>query len=310
LRMSRGTWRGVSRHLLYFVEAVLLVDWMAREGVSHVHVSFCGSVGAIATHIAPITMSLGVYGFGEVFDPVGTSLAARIEASDFVRSVSRHLCSLLMITCPPSQWPKLEYVPLGIDAQAFLPAPRELEAAPFRLVSVGRLAPEKGQRLLIEAAGRLHKRGADFVLHLVGGGPDHAPLEREIAAKGLAGLVILEGEVDQDKLLGIYRNSSAFVMASLYEGVPMVLMEAMSMEIPCIAPRITGIPELIHDGVDGLLFTPADVENLTACIWRLIESPALRKSLARQARESIIRDRSRDLNAERFAALLRKRLVP
>jgi glycosyltransferase involved in cell wall biosynthesis len=307
-RMAPPNLRGVAYHLFYFVEAVLLADWMERAGISHVHVSFSGTVGAIATRIAPVTMSLGIYGFGEVFNPAGTNLAVKIGASAFVRSVSRHLSSMAMIACPPSEWPKLEYVPLGIDPEAFPPIQVQPGTGPFRMISVGRLAPEKGQRLLIRAADVLKKRGADFVLRLVGDGPDRDSLEREIACRALAGSVVLEGSVDQETLLALYAGSDAFVLASLYEGIPMVLMEAMAMEIPCIAPRITGIPELIHDGVDGLLFTPADVEDLAAGILRLIESPDLRRSLGRRARECVIREYSAAPNAQRFAAVLRRRV--
>jgi glycosyltransferase involved in cell wall biosynthesis len=306
-RLAPRNLRGVALHLFYFVEAALLAEWMERAGISHVHVSFSGTVAAIATRIAPITMSLGIYGFGEVFDPVGAKLAVKIEASAFVRSVSRHLSSMAMISCPPSQWPKLEYVPLGVDPQAFPPLQAQPGSGSFRMICVGRLAPEKGQRLLIAAADVLRRRGADFLLRLVGDGPDRGSLELEIASKALAGWVVLEGSVDRETLLALYARSDAFVLASLYEGIPIVLMEAMAMEIPCIAPRITGIPELIHDGVDGLLFTPADVEDLVAAILRLAASPDVRRSLGRNARECVIREYSAAPNAQRFAAVLRRR---
>ena len=307
--MAPRTLRGLLYHLFYFVEAVLLVDWMKRSEISHVHVSFCGTVGVIATKLAPITMSLGVYGFGDVFDPIGTGLAVKVGASVFIRSVSRHLCSLLMLSCPPSEWLKLEYAPLGIDPQMFLPTRFRFDPVPFRMICVGRLSPEKGQRLLLTAADILKKGGADFVLHLVGDGPDRYALEREIAVGGLESSVILEGNADQERLLALYRSSDAFVLASLYEGIPMVLMEAMSMEIPCVAPRITGIPELIHDGLNGLLFTATDVDDLASCILRLMQSSELRRSLGLRARECITRNYSVMANAERLAAIMRRHLA-
>ena len=309
LRMAPRTAGGVRRYLLYFVEAVLLVEWMKRSGLSHVHVTFSGSLGVIACDLAPVTMSLAVHGFGEVFDPVGSRLAARIAASSFVRSVSRHLRSLLMISCPAGEWAKLEHVPLGVDPEIFLPAPFRPAPRPFRMVCVGRLAPEKGQRLLLQAAVILRERGCAVALHLVGDGPDRPALERIVASGGLGDCVCIEGPLHGSKLLSLYREMDAFVLASLYEGIPVVLMEAMSMQIPCVAPCITGIPELIHDGLDGLLFAPADVEGLVAAIQRLVGSPELRRSLGVRARECVLREYSIAANTRRFQDVLLRHLA-
>jgi glycosyltransferase involved in cell wall biosynthesis len=142
----------------------------------------------------------------------------------------------------------------------------------------------------------------------VGDGPDRNSLQREIDGRTLAGSIVLEGSVDQATLLRLLAASDAFVLASLYEGIPIVLMEAMAMQIPCIAPGITGIPELIQDGVNGLLYTPAEIEELAGAILLLMESAELRRSLGRNARECVIREYSAAHNAERFAALLQRRV--
>src|SRR5206468_2822283 len=74
------------------------------------------------------------------------------------------------------------------------------------------------------------------------------------------------------------------------EGVPVVLMEAMALEIPCIATRITGVPELINDGQSGLLVSPADTQELRAALGRLLNDPELRRRLGRAGREKVLRD--------------------
>jgi len=81
------------------------------------------------------------------------------------------------------------------------------------------------------------------------------------------------------------------------------------MEIPCVAPRITGIPELIHDGLNGLLFTATDVDDLASCILRLMQSSELRRSLGLRARECITRNYSVMANTERLAAIMRRHLA-
>ena len=89
----------------------------------------------------------------------------------------------------------------------------------------------------------------------------------------------------------------------------MVLMEAMAMRIPCVAPRITGIPELIEDGNEGLLFTVADGEDLAAKIRRLLESAELRSQIGQRARAKVMRDYDMAQNTGRWAAVLRERLA-
>jgi colanic acid/amylovoran biosynthesis glycosyltransferase len=98
------------------------------------------------------------------------------------------------------------------------------------------------------------------------------------------------------------------VLTSLYEGIPMVLMEAMAMQIACVAPRITGIPELIEDGISGLLFHPADGEDLVRALTRLMEDPALRRSLGENGRRRVSAMYDSQRNTEAFARILLERV--
>ena len=308
LQLTSGRPRRLAHHLAYFVEAVLVGRKMRQLGISHLHASFSATVALITTRIFPVTMSFAVYGFGELHDPVATNLSARIAGSLFVRSISRHGRGQLMLSCSRSEWSKLHYVPLGIDPAKYSPRARDSNSSPIRLLCVGRLAPEKGQIFLLQAIAELLHSGIPVCLHLVGDGPDRAWLEREASALKVADKVIFEGRVDQDGLMTLYAETDIFVLTSLAEGIPMVLMEAMAMEIPCIAPQITGIPELIENGMDGMLFPVADVEHLVRVIRCLLESPDLRLKIGQRARARVQRDYDMALNTERFAALLQQQL--
>ena len=160
--------------------------------------------------------------------------------------------------------------------------------SPFELISVGRLVNIKGYPLLLDAVAQLRQACRDVRLTLAGDGPDRASLEAQAQRLGIADRVFFAGWKNQDELRELYRGSDACVMSSFAEGVPVVLMEAMATGVPCVAPRINGIPELIRDGVDGLLFTASDVEELVAAVGKLMDiptcavawrSPALRVSL-------------------------------
>lgn len=308
LRLAGGSPRRVIYHLAYFAEAILAGRRMREIGVSHVYANFSATVALLAARTFPVTMSWAVHGFGELHDPAGTHLAERVKGAVFVRSVSLHGRGQLMLSCERSEWSKLVYVPLGIDASQFVPRPNGSVSSPPRLLCVGRLAPEKGQALLLEAIAALRAEGYPMQLRLAGDGPDRAWLEGHAAKLGIASDVEFSGWVDQTLLIALYGETDLFVLPSLAEGIPIVLMEAMAMQIPCVAPRITGIPELIEHGVDGMLFAVGDVEDLKRTVRSLLKSPELCTQIGRQARARVVRDYDMARNTERFAAVLAEQL--
>lgn len=307
-QLTRGNLGRIAYHAAYFTEAILVGRRMREIGVSHVHAHFSATVALIAARVFPITMSFTVHGFGELHDPVGTCLAKRIEGALFVRSVSRYGRGQLMLSCDRNQWSKLLYVPLGIDASKFIPRPNRSVSSQPRLLCVGRLSPEKGQGLLLEAVAALRAEGRPLHLKLVGDGPDRPWLERRAAELGLSSTVEFAGWVDPTQIRAIYNEAEVFVLPSLAEGVPVVLMEAMAMQLPCVAPRIGGIPELIEDGVDGILFAGGDIDDLTQQLRSLIEFPELCAQLAKRARARVVRDYDMARNAGRFAEALTQQL--
>jgi colanic acid/amylovoran biosynthesis glycosyltransferase len=121
--------------------------------------------------------------------------------------------------------------------------------------------------------------------------------------------VIFEGWKDQVEVRQLYRKTDIFVLASSAEGVPVVLMEALAMAIPCVATRITGIPELIRDGVDGLLVTPSDSDELADSIARLIDNPALRRRLAEAGHRRVQDKYQLAANVARLSEIFRRRLA-
>jgi glycosyltransferase involved in cell wall biosynthesis len=295
-------------HLAYFVEAVLLGRQMRRREIGHVHASFSATVALITTRIFPVTMSFGVYGYGELHDPRRSHLTERIACALFVRSISRNGRGQLMLWCDQKEWSKLHYVALGIDPAEFPPRSGLSTGSRIGLLCVGRLAPEKGQIFLLHAIAKLKNAATPLHLYLVGDGPDRARLEREASRLGVAGNVSFEGAVDVSRLAELYGETDVFVLPSLAEGIPIAAMEAMAKAIPCVAPRIAGIPELIDDGVDGMLFHVADVEDLVRAIRTLIDSAELRLQMGRRARLRVERDYNIKRNTEKFADLLRQQL--
>jgi len=162
--------------------------------------------------------------------------------------------------------------------------------------------------VLVAAVNRLVRAGRNVRLRLVGEGPDRRSLEAAVASGGCEAHVVFEGAVNQDRIGELYARADAFALASFAEGIPVVLMEAMAMEIPCVTTCITGIPELIRDGQDGLLVAPSDDEALAAALARLIDDPALRERLGRAGRRRVMERYDLARNTARLAAVFRRRL--
>jgi glycosyltransferase involved in cell wall biosynthesis len=225
----------------------------------------------------------------------------------FVAAISRFAASQVMKSSAPRNWSKIRVLPLGVDPADLTPHhPSPEEAAPIRIVSVATLAPVKGFHILLAAAAILARRGRRLELTIVGDGPDRPALEEAIAKLGLTGAVHLAGRCNHDRVIDHYRAADIFALASFAEGVPVVLMEAMAMEIPCVATWITGIPELIRDGVDGLLGPPGDPETLADAIASLMDDPELRLRLGQSARRRIVESYDLKRNSNRLAEEFRR----
>jgi len=294
--------------LFYFAEAVVLGQWMRTNRLTHLHTHFVSSVGWIVARTFPITLSVTFHGPAEFEDPAGNRLAEKVRASLFTCAISRYGAGQLMYACPFADWPKIEVTFLGVDPDEFPPRPFRLDPLPFQIVTVGRLAPVKGQHLLLAAMEILVKEGRQVRLRLAGDGPDRPDLEQDARARGLSGHVSFEGNVNQDRLREIYRESDALVLASFAEGLPVVLMEAMAMEIPCVSPWVNGIPEIIAHETDGLLVPPGDASELACAIGRLMSDPALRRSLGERARRKVLEKFNLRRNTEHLAEVFRRRL--
>jgi glycosyltransferase involved in cell wall biosynthesis len=105
-----------------------------------------------------------------------------------------------------------------------------------------------------------------------------------------------------------YLETDIFTLASFKEGVPVVLMEAMACGIPCVATGITGIPELIEQGVSGLLVPPSDVDAFTAAIERLMDDAELRQRLGTAARQQVVARYDLRDNTDRLREVFLRRL--
>ena len=324
-RHPRAYWRGLKAAvgfggwdlkrglygLFYWVEALMLARWMEQQGVTHLHVHFAtaaANIALILKPMVPVTLSLTIHGPDEFYDVPGERLREKIAAADFVVCIGRFARSQLMKLSPASAWSKFEVCPLGVDVAHYNPVPAPASQRPYTVLCVGRLTPAKGQQVLLEACARLRDWGHVLRLVLVGTGPDEAALRASAEALGIADMVTFAGAQNQDQVRAWYRDCDVFALPSFAEGIPVVLMEAMASGVPCVTTRITGIPELIRDGIDGLLVTPSDVQELADSLASLQDDAGLRHELGEAGRRRVAQAYDLPRNVARLGQIFAERL--
>lgn len=297
--------RAALYQLFYFAEAVVLAAELRRRGVRHLHNHFADSsctVAMLTAEIADIPMSFTMHGPTEFFAVERWRLDAKIARARFVACISHFCRSQLMIWAEPSEWGKLAIVHCGIDPDRYGRAPGHASAK--RLVFVGRLAAVKGVPVLLDALARLRADDPEVTLTLVGDGPERGWIEERIAELGLGGAVGITGYLDQDAVADRLARADVFVLPSFAEGVPVVLMEAMATGLPVVTTRIAGIPELVEDGVSGLVVPPGDAVALADALAALLADPARREEMGAAGRAHVAAEHAIDREAAWLSRVL------
>jgi colanic acid/amylovoran biosynthesis glycosyltransferase len=305
LRLAGWNARNAFYNLAYLAEAAVVVDWMRRQKLAHLHMHFTSTVGLLAGRLAPLRLSATIHGPAEFDDPPGFYLAEKVRAFHLLCTISEYGRSQLMKFSKPVEWTKFHVARLGVDPALYSARPFRENPSSFEILFVGRLAAVKGPHILVAALERLIQQGRQVRLRFVGDGPERAALEISVTARGLNPHVMFEGWQNAEQVRALYQQADIFALPSFAEGIPVVLMEAMAMEIPCVTTRITGIPELIRDQVDGLLVPPANDEELAAAIARLMDDSELRRRIGRAGRQRVVEDYDLRRNTAQLAEIFR-----
>lgn len=294
LRHRQPGARGLLWSQFHFVEAMFLARLLAAAQCKRLHSHFANSgatVGMIAAHFSRLPWSLTLHGISETDYPAGMLLPEKLERADFVACASYFMQAQAMRIVAASYWPKMHIVRCGIDlstlplAETKIIASRPIDRT--ALISVGRLSPEKGYFGLLEALTRLVNSGFDLSLTIVGDGPSADDVRAKVEELGLADRVHFAGALSEQEALAEISRGDIFVLPSLMEGLPVVLIEALAMGKAAVASRVAGIPELIEDGRSGLLFTPSDWQDLERQLERLISERSLREEIGQHGQAAV-----------------------
>jgi glycosyltransferase involved in cell wall biosynthesis len=311
LDMLAGTWRSPNFLLGgigIFPKVVHASLEMVDEGVEHVHCHFANHpalAGWLIHRLVGIPYSFTAHGSDLHVDR--TMLATKVAEAAFVVTISQDNRSVIEATAGPTSSAKVSVIHCGVDPAAFQPVERD-RGGPLRIVAVGTLHEVKGHVHLIDACRLLVERGVDVTCRFIGDGPDRDALAARIAEHDLTGRVALVGRLTSDAVARELADADVLVAPSVptrggkREGIPVVLMEAMAAGLPVVASRLSGIPELVTDGVSGLLVPPGDPTALADALQRLAGDADLRSRLGDEGRATVLRDFDVDRNAAALAA--------
>ncbi len=252
--------------MIYFAEAGMLARHMQQRGVTHLHnhiaTASC-TVAMLSSALSGIPYSFTLHGPDIFFEPHRWRLDAKIASARFVACISHFCRAQAMNFSAQEHWNKLHIVHCGVEPERYTAAPR---ARGKHLLFVGRLAGVKGVPILLEALQAL--REPHLVMHvtLIGDGPEREALEARAHDMGLSEFVDFVGYKSQSEVADALGQSDIFVLPSFAEGVPVVLMEAMAAAVPVVTTHVAGVPELVEDGVHGILTHAGDSASLAAAI--------------------------------------------
>jgi glycosyltransferase involved in cell wall biosynthesis len=279
----------------------VLAPGRAEEQAEEVVARLNGThVSAVHGYFAHVPTEVAVMAARRLGVPYGFSVHA-IDARKVSRRglADRARGAACVIACNPDVAGDLSRVgapvqrmPHGVDLERFRPSPPP-PAAVLTILAVGRLVPKKGFPVLLDAASRLL---APFRLRIIGDGARREDLQRRIAALGLADRVELAGLRTHEELPAEYGAAHIVAVPSVMDekgdrdGLPNVVLEAMSSGRPVVASDVGAVASAVVDGRTGVLVPPGDAEALAGAIEFLADQPDIRERLGREARARVEAD--------------------
>lgn len=207
--------------------------------------------------------------------------AAVVSCSDGLRDLARETDADV----------KIDIIPDGFDPDSFEPVQREPNPKVVRCLSIGRLIPRKGFQFLIRALPQIiDKTEHNFEIEIVGDGPYGDELVGLADNLNVRSHIRFAGAVQYPNLPQKYRDADIFILPSLSEGMPLVVLEAMGTGLPIVASRVEGIDELVEHNFNGALFDPGDVDTLAECIIKLINAGEARIKMGNASVEKLKRN--------------------
>jgi glycosyltransferase involved in cell wall biosynthesis len=294
-----------------FARAGWLNGQLRDDGVTHLHCHFISLPGDIAEMIGRLSglpYSLSAHA-KDIYLSASADLKRKMQRAKFTVTCTEANRHVLAAIAPDAAVHRMHH---GVDHALFHPTRRLLPTVVPRLVSVGRLRAKKGLDILIDACAVLQRQGQAFACDIVGYGDEREALQAKINRLQLTDHVRLVGKLAREQVIERYACAAVYVQPSRIaadgdrDGIPNVLLEAMAMGLPVVASRVSGIPELVHDGINGLLVEPNDPNALADAIQKILQQPVMGCTLGCRARATVTEHFDNDRNLLLLCQLLQR----
>jgi len=278
-----------------FLQASWVAERARRTGVRHLHAHFANrstTVAQQASRLLGIPFSFTAHAFDIYRDADHEVIARKMADARFAVTVSDYNVQFLK-SLANGHPVRVELVRNGIDMSRFSP-PRHPPEGPFRIITVARFVEKKGIPILIEACRILRERGVDFRCDIIGKGELRHTLECMIRDSSLGERVRLLEPLPQQEIVRHYQAAHLLVLPCIVaqdgnrDGLPVSIVEALACGVPVISTPVTGIPEAVHDGINGLIVPERDPTSLANAIESVIRDSDLHTRLRSAARPSVV----------------------
>ena len=296
-------WRDPTLHRIrrYGQAIVLAAEWPRDGEWLHAHfIHTPASVAAYASRLRDIPWTCSAHA-KDIWTSPDWEIAGKISAARWVVTCTK--AGLTRLAELANGRGKLVLSYHGLDLSRFdsIPFDRPDRAGldqhdPVVILSVGRFVEKKGYDVLLRALALLRPDLAWRFIHVGGGGEEAARLKSLAVSLGIDDRIVWKGSQAQEEILQHYRQADLFALACRVgkdgdrDGLPNVLVEACSQRLACVSTNISGVTELLEDGINGLVVEPEDPEVFSRALLTLITDPSYRKQLGETA-EKTVRER-------------------
>lgn len=300
-----GLWRLKAWKLAYqFLAASTLARHLRQRGCTHLHVHFAhvpAQIAMYASAMAGVPFTVMAHA-NDIFEE-GLLLPQKAARAKRMLTISDYNRRYLLSLGIPAE--QLAVVRCGVSFAAREPV-EQPHSGPYKLASLGRMVEKKGFDVLIHAVALLRQQGHDVRLSLAGDGLLLVDMQALVQRLQLQDSVVFVGSLPHHAVADWMRQHHAFVLACKQDshgdmdGIPVVLMEAMSQGLPVVSTRLSGIPELVIHGQTGLLAEPGDPASLAQQIARLLAADQVVLQLVERAQEHVEREFGQACNIDRL----------
>jgi glycosyltransferase involved in cell wall biosynthesis len=276
----------------------------------HVHFANMGGIARRLGKIMGVPYTLTAHAYDIYQNPDADELRIVMEDAKSVVTISEYNKKYLSKEICFSN--TIEVIRCGINLNKFNPQRKSDVSDRIKILTVARLVEKKGIEYMIKAIPRVIKEVSDCEFTIVGSGPLNDCLHQLVHDLDLGGYVQFKGDVSDSELMQCYEDTDIFILPCIIgengdrDGIPVAMMEAMAMGLPVISTIVSGIPELVEDGVSGLLVPPCDEKSIAEAVVALSKNRELRGIMGEIGRKIIEKKYNIMIEAEKLSDLFQQ----